>query len=419
MQRESKLRLRIEDMATVNPRYATVFEGLKLNQPRNSAVVYPFAFLMRRLLFAIAIVFMSQQAILATVTTLVLSVAMLGFLVIEQPWKNPEHQKLDIANEALLTLALLLVLCGQCTTMDNSQSEIFGWILIGVLTLVIHLNVIVIGAQGYYHCKLLYTAFMTRKQAKVTQQPTEQTSIKAADMGMHDPSRLDSQPDQDINVNKAAKMHQEPMVIEEEESEEGSESEVEVQRDLMNIDIRLSQGKLIGESKREENGPQLHEDIVESGSLSDCVSEARNDLSEQIEAGISHIVEEVPNGRNETSVHVIENPAAHIGDGMSTVQKRSTLENPETFESEMSRKDVTISMEMESNGDVGLRLESIPDNFAEMVKNNPGSKTTYGKFLGDDQVFDMLQHAEKEDMLSEEAVPTQQNQRRQVTKPAS
>lgn len=61
MKREAKLRLTIEDMTEVNSRYSTIFEGLKLNSPHNSAVVYPFAFIVRRLIFAIAIVMMSHM----------------------------------------------------------------------------------------------------------------------------------------------------------------------------------------------------------------------------------------------------------------------------------------------------------------------------------------------------------------------
>jgi hypothetical protein len=140
----------------VNGRYKTLFEGLKLNQPHNSAVTYLFAFMLRRLVFAVAIVFMAHMPQIASLVMLCVSVAMLAFILVENPWKDPEHQKLDIANEIFLILVLTLILTCNCLTDTKSaQSEAFGWMLIGLLTLVIYVNLVVIIAQAYQHCKLL------------------------------------------------------------------------------------------------------------------------------------------------------------------------------------------------------------------------------------------------------------------------
>lgn len=83
MRKEARLRLTIEEMSTVNDRFATVFTGLKLNQPHNSAVSLTFAFLVRRLIFAMAIVLMSHLPQMATLITMLLSVCMLGLLLVE------------------------------------------------------------------------------------------------------------------------------------------------------------------------------------------------------------------------------------------------------------------------------------------------------------------------------------------------
>lgn len=55
-----KTDLDVESSIVVSNRYKTIFNGLKLNQERNVAVVYPIAFLFRRVLFAFIIVFMSS-----------------------------------------------------------------------------------------------------------------------------------------------------------------------------------------------------------------------------------------------------------------------------------------------------------------------------------------------------------------------
>lgn len=83
MRREAKLRLSIEEMSQVNERYATMFSGMKLNQPHNSAVGLSFAFLVRRLIFAMTIVLMGHMPQMATLTALILSTCMLAFIVVE------------------------------------------------------------------------------------------------------------------------------------------------------------------------------------------------------------------------------------------------------------------------------------------------------------------------------------------------
>ena len=58
IRKEVQLKLKLEEMVDVNPRYRTLFAGLKLNTAHNSAVVQPLAFMLRRTLYAAMIVFM-------------------------------------------------------------------------------------------------------------------------------------------------------------------------------------------------------------------------------------------------------------------------------------------------------------------------------------------------------------------------
>ena len=55
---EAQLRLRLEDLVDVNERFSTLFLGLKLNTAHNSAIVEPLLFMIRRLIFAGAIIFL-------------------------------------------------------------------------------------------------------------------------------------------------------------------------------------------------------------------------------------------------------------------------------------------------------------------------------------------------------------------------
>lgn len=77
--------------------------------------------------------------------------------------------------------------------------------------MIIHLNLVVLVAQAYRHCTLLYTALKNRraKNGKVASQPVTQNSahlsVVLADMGVLDPSRIDSQPDQSLRIKEAIK----------------------------------------------------------------------------------------------------------------------------------------------------------------------------------------------------------------------
>lgn len=94
---------------------------------------------------------------------------MLAFTAVERPWKDPEHQMLEFVNESLLYFALVLVLSGQSLASGSASSEIFGWMLIITLTLLIHINVVVIVAQAYRHLSLVHTAYKAKR--KVDQRP--------------------------------------------------------------------------------------------------------------------------------------------------------------------------------------------------------------------------------------------------------
>ena len=90
MRREARFRLRLEDSVSLDKRYATVFNGLKLNTARASAVTHPLAYMLRRVLYSIAIVFMGHAPALATIFVLGLCLAMTILTIVEKQWVDPE-----------------------------------------------------------------------------------------------------------------------------------------------------------------------------------------------------------------------------------------------------------------------------------------------------------------------------------------
>lgn len=168
MKSEAQLRLQLEDLVKVNGRYATLFSGLKVNTAHNSAVVEVLLFMVRRLIFAAAIVYMGQSPQVAMALMMGVTLFSLVFTVAEQPWKDPVANKLSIANEVFFYVVLVLALsCSSLTTADSSDEEILGYVIMFVVTAAIHVNLIVMISEAYGHVKLLYKRRENVKQLEV------------------------------------------------------------------------------------------------------------------------------------------------------------------------------------------------------------------------------------------------------------
>ena len=81
---QAHVKLVLEGQVISNPRYKTVFEGLKKNHAHNVALVHPLAFLLRRIVFSAIIVFMYSMPYAASLILLLLTMAMLAYVITEQ-----------------------------------------------------------------------------------------------------------------------------------------------------------------------------------------------------------------------------------------------------------------------------------------------------------------------------------------------
>ena len=90
MIKEAKLRVQLEGLVEVNQRYSTIFLGLKLNTAHNSAVTHLLSFMVRRLVYAGAIVYMSHIPQISIILLMAMSVYMITFTVSEKQWKDPD-----------------------------------------------------------------------------------------------------------------------------------------------------------------------------------------------------------------------------------------------------------------------------------------------------------------------------------------
>lgn len=162
IKRDAELRLNIEDLVELNERYSTIFLGLKLNTPHNSAIIENFTFMIRRLIYAALIVFMPHLPQIATMTLLIVCLIVLIFNLTEKPWTAPEMNKLAFANEALLYVLIVLIIASPSLSTEAGH-EVLGWFIIGVVTLVIHINLTAMLVEAWHHCRLLYARYQNKK----------------------------------------------------------------------------------------------------------------------------------------------------------------------------------------------------------------------------------------------------------------
>ena len=80
---EARMRLALEDEVELNSCYKTLFLGLKKNHPHNVAVIHPLIFLLRRVLYALIIVFMVNSPYFGSVLLMVSCFAMICYTVTE------------------------------------------------------------------------------------------------------------------------------------------------------------------------------------------------------------------------------------------------------------------------------------------------------------------------------------------------
>ena len=90
---EAKARVYLESRVVLNPRYSTIFYGLKKNHPHNVALVHPITFLLRRIVYSAIIIFMFHLPFFASLVLLILSLGFLMYVILERQWQdNLIHQ---------------------------------------------------------------------------------------------------------------------------------------------------------------------------------------------------------------------------------------------------------------------------------------------------------------------------------------
>lgn len=125
----------------VPQRYATLFSGLKLKTPINTAVLEPLTFLVRRFMYAAIIVLLGYKPVVALSLMIVLSIVNLVFTVVTKPWMETQMQILAVVNESIFLVTLGFAL--GCSIVDPTQTSaktFCGTAIIIMMSLLIVVN---------------------------------------------------------------------------------------------------------------------------------------------------------------------------------------------------------------------------------------------------------------------------------------
>lgn len=115
-------------------------------------------FVLRRIIFAVAIVFMDQVPIWGTLIFMGMTLIMLGYALSEYQWKEKVINHQHIFNECTLYLLSVLMLMFN-SYVQPEMRYILGFILITVVFIFVIYNIII---MLLFSCKLLI--LIVRKQ---------------------------------------------------------------------------------------------------------------------------------------------------------------------------------------------------------------------------------------------------------------
>lgn len=143
----AKICVEAEKTVAVSRAYSTLYAGLRRNHPHRASAVDPLLYVTRRVHYSLMIVFMvgDTKSFFGCLMLSLSSLAMLIFVAIEAHWESPFFNRWAFLNEAVFYTLCVSLVCFSGVLTDAKQSMISGWLLIGlVVMLVIYDSAIVL-----------------------------------------------------------------------------------------------------------------------------------------------------------------------------------------------------------------------------------------------------------------------------------
>ena len=109
--REAHIRVKFADRMKTPQEYRTLFYGLRRNHERNVAIVHPLMFLLRRIIYALVIVFMDEIMYYCVFIVMLSCLTMLTYACTEWQWKERIINAQHIFDECTIYVICLMLLC--------------------------------------------------------------------------------------------------------------------------------------------------------------------------------------------------------------------------------------------------------------------------------------------------------------------
>ena len=123
-------------------RYKTLYYGLKVNHARNVAVVHPLMYAVRRIIYAMTIVFLPHLRLLGPWIMLVGTLAMLAYVLTEWQWRAMLINHQHILNEVVTYLVCVYLLL--FTNFVSGTTRVaLGYLLLGIFVCFLVYNAII------------------------------------------------------------------------------------------------------------------------------------------------------------------------------------------------------------------------------------------------------------------------------------
>ena len=120
-------------------RFKTLYYGLKMNHPRNVALIHPLMFSVRRIIYALSIVLLAQYALFGAWILLVGTILMLAFAITEMPWNDPVINAQHIFNEITTYIVCIFLLLFN-NYLDAYTRHNLAYVLVGFVTIFLVYN---------------------------------------------------------------------------------------------------------------------------------------------------------------------------------------------------------------------------------------------------------------------------------------
>ena len=88
MKKEARNRLKLERTIQPSQKYRTLHYGLKRNHERNVAIVHSLMFFLRRIVYALVIIYMDKIMIWGVLIVMFSCIIMLAYALAEYQWQD-------------------------------------------------------------------------------------------------------------------------------------------------------------------------------------------------------------------------------------------------------------------------------------------------------------------------------------------